>query len=64
MKRIISSTKGTKVTVEKLKALNPRWSRDSNGAFVLILRGDFSVIVFEKGKNGISVVNQERLDPI
>ena len=64
IKRIISSTKGTKVTVEKLKALKPRWSKDSNGAIVLILRCDFSVIEFEKGKNGISVVNQKRLDPV
>ena len=64
IKRIISSTKGTKVTVEKLKALKPRWRKDSNGAIVLNLRCDFSVIEFEKGKNGISVVNQERLDSI
>jgi len=64
IKRIISSTKGTKVTIWKLKALKLGWGKDSNGAIVLILRCDFSVIEFEKGKNGISVVNQKRLDPV
>jgi len=46
------------------KARKPYIREDHFSGGRAILRGDFSVIVFEKGKNGISVVNQERLDPI